>query len=138
MAILSLWKFYIPILLLKDEHFEKKLRFSCHFKNWAPALKNEVNLIYFLRDFMAIWSLRKFYIPILLLKDECFAKKNTALSLFGKLAFFRARFNIISVQPYGHIIFGFFLRAIKIWKITISVVKYSWILRFGSCVYNFI
>ena len=41
-----------------------------------------------LKMFMAIWPLRKFYIPILLLNEECFEKKKLRIYLdFENLSF---------------------------------------------------
>ena len=39
MAIGPLRKFYIPILLLNEEHFEKKLRFYLDFENLSFNFK---------------------------------------------------------------------------------------------------
>ena len=49
-------------------------------------------MIKFLRGFIVMWSLRKFYIPILLLRNEHLKKKNTVLTSFSKKLKKRARF----------------------------------------------
>ena len=70
MAIWSLWKFYIPILLLKGERFSKKNMALPPFWKLSPHIvkvsSSIINLIIFLRGFTRLLSLRKFYIPILL------------------------------------------------------------------------
>ena len=61
-----------------------------NFMEIAVSSKNKI-LIKFLWGFMAIWSLRKFYIPILLLQNEHFKKKSAFYLDFEKSAKFGSK-----------------------------------------------
>ena len=81
-----------------------------NFMEIAVSSKNKI-LIKFLWGFMAIWSLRKFYIPILLLRNEHLKKKIRVLSSFWKKIIF-------SIQPRpGH---GTHMKIITNFKIKAS------------------
>ena len=139
MAIWSLRKFYIPILLLKDERLKKKittlpLLWKLSYIHGKIRSKI-VNLIKFLRGFKFIWSLRKFYIPILLLKNKRFKKQLEFYLYFENWRSCTQDLAYFCVVLMVHF-FKIFFHGIKLMYHSPSVAKYGWLWRFGSSVYK--